>query len=183
MKAKRLIVIFCLNGSQQRALFAIVLSLVASLLVGGCDQSHKTPKLTDSAPGSDTAKKSASYPPPKLPAPPTPASVAVGTPEERAVKFSDLLASGETRLSGWWGYMTPCGFQFWGRTARRSAAPVTTRLAPAFGRCGTLPGRICLSGHSAKWCRTSADCGPSRSRRQGLWRSASQRSQSSSAEQ
>ena len=41
--------------------------------------------------------------PPKLAAPPKPASVIKGTPEEQAVYFADQLASPETRLAGWLG--------------------------------------------------------------------------------
>jgi hypothetical protein len=40
---------------------------------------------------------------PQLPAPPGRAALLPGTPEEQAVYFADLLASPETRLSGWLG--------------------------------------------------------------------------------
>jgi hypothetical protein len=88
-------------------------------------QSHKAPKAADSNAGSDTSKKTAKYPPPKLRAPPKPASVAEGTPEERAVKFADLVDPGSSsfssssallgyivrgnRLSGWLGLYDALG--------------------------------------------------------------------------
>lgn len=46
---------------------------------------------------------------PQLPAPPKPASLIKGTPEEQAVYFADQLASPETRLAGWLGLYDALG--------------------------------------------------------------------------
>jgi len=85
-------------------LMKIFVGLLALTLIPGCNRS---PKPGDRTAGSDSqssnVKGSITYPPPLLPAPPKPASVSEGTPEERAAKFADLLASRETRLSGWLG--------------------------------------------------------------------------------
>jgi hypothetical protein len=52
---------------------------------------------------------------PTLPAPPRPASVIKGTPEEQAVYFANLLASPDTRLAGWLGLYDALGIPVLGQ--------------------------------------------------------------------
>src|SRR5262249_26838215 len=76
--------------------------------------------------------KTVSYPPPKLPAPPKPATLPEGTSEERAVKFADLLASPETRLSAWLGVYDALGIPVLGQDGVAVGSTKDDPIGPRF---------------------------------------------------
>src|SRR5947207_3063854 len=72
--------------------------------------------------------------PPELPAPPRPASVKNGAPEEQAVYFANLLASPETRLAGWLGIYDALGIPVIGQDGTSIGSTGNDPIGPRYWR-------------------------------------------------
>ena len=72
--------------------------------------------------------------PPQLPAPPRPASVIKGTPEEQAVYFADLLKSPDARLAGWLGLYDALGIPVIGQDGASIGSTRDDPIGPRYWR-------------------------------------------------
>ena len=70
--------------------------------------------------------------PPELPAPPRPASVKKGTPEEQAIYFADLLKSADTRLAGWLGLYDALGIPVLGQNGTSLGSTGDDPIGPRY---------------------------------------------------
>src|ERR1035437_4085165 len=69
---------------------------------------------------------------PTLPAPPRPATVAKGTPEEQAAYFADMLASPDTRLAGWLGLYDALGVPVIGQDGKSLGTTGDDPIGPRY---------------------------------------------------